>query len=261
MFAAPVAPPAPTSVTWSAQTVRNSAATQPVTPVTDPAPMPAPVTTLPPFGPDVSVWKGSVNWPLVVSPQIRDGQPGRTVSFAFTKATERTWVDPTLATNWRGMASVGLIRGAYDFAAFSRNPRLDARFYVATMNSVGGFRAKGDFAVLDSEGPTMMRKTKVIRWITAWTREVHRLTGLPNSRIVIYTGGWWWGPHTGNSTVFARAGHPLWLSGYRTKPSLPGWQTSWWQYTDRAKFPGIKGGTDASVWLGTEQSLRRLAGY
>lgn len=213
------------------------------------------------YGPDVSIWTGWVNWPSVVQPQLRsDGTAKPTVRFGFTKATQGRYVDRTLASNWRGMRQAGLIRGAYDFADFRKNPVRDARFYVRTMNRVGGIRSKGDFVVLDAEGVTRASKTRTVRWIRKWTKEVRRLTHLPTQRVVIYTGSWWWGPHTGNTRVFAKKGYRLWLSGYGRQPSLPGWKWSWWQYTSTAKFNGIRGGADSSVWGGTHNSLRVAAG-
>ena len=50
------------------------------------------------------------------------------------------------------MAAVDLIRGVYDFGDFTKDPVLDARYFVDYVNSAGGFRAAGDFAVLDAEG-------------------------------------------------------------------------------------------------------------
>jgi len=181
----------------------------------------------------------------------------RQVSFAFTKATEGTWVDPTLAANWSGMRAARLVRGAYDFANFKKNPVSDARFYVRAMTRAGGLGKTGDFAVLDAESVTKGSKRMTVKWIKRWTAEVRRLTGYKPSRIVIYTGAWWWKPHTGNSKAFAKLGYRLWLSGYSgNAPSLPGWKWSWWQYTDRGQVPGVVGGSDASVWRGTVESLR-----
>ena len=218
---------------------------------------PAPV-----FGVDVSNWTKAINWSTLVNPPARVGQvTPRTVRFAFTKATQGKYRDPTFGPYWQGMAAVGLVRGAYDFGDFSKNPVKDARYFVNYVNQNGGFRKAGDFAVLDAEGKTGKRKKKtIVNWIDSWTKEVQRLTGFPSSRIVIYTGGWWWGPKTGYSQKFAKKGYRLWLSGYGKKPSLPGWKWSWWQYTDRASVPGIKGGTDANVWRGSAESLWAASG-
>ena len=224
---------------------------------------PTPGGTTPTFGVDVSNWEGLIDWPTVANPPLREGQvpAPRTVRFAFTKATQGTYRDPFFAGNWQGMAAAGLIRGVYDFGDFTKNPVLDARYFVDYVNSAGGFRAAGDFAVLDAEGKTGKKKKKaIVKWINRWTKEVQRLTGLPNKRMVIYTGSWWWGPKTGNSTKFAKKGYRLWASGYGAQPAIRGWKWSWWQYTDRAKVPGINGGTDANVWKSSNASLRKAAG-
>lgn len=215
----------------------------------------------PTFGIDVSNWTKTIDWQTVANPPTKVGQLApRTVRFAFTKATQGTYRDPYFDANWKGMAAAGLVRGAYDFGDFKKNPVKDAQFFVNFVNQSGGFRATGDFAVLDAEGPTKKKRKAVVKWMTSWTKEVRRLTGLPAKRIVIYTGKWWWTPKTGNSKKFAKLGYRLWLSGYGKKPSLPGWKWSWWQYTDRAKVPGITGGTDANVWKGSAASLWKAAG-
>ncbi len=212
------------------------------------------------YGPDVSHWQDWVDWRRVASSPPSPGM-SEPMRFAFTKATQGRRIDSQLNYNWRRMAEVGLIRGAYDFADFSKDPTLDARFYVRAVRAAVGFRTAGDFAVLDAEGPTALPSKAVVRWIRAWTAEVRRLTRYPESRVVIYTGKWWWTPHTDNSTVFAQAGNPLWLSGYSREPSLPGWKWSWWQYSESADVPGVSGPSDMSVWRGTLQALRKLAGY
>ena len=212
------------------------------------------------YGPDVSHWQEWVDWRRVASSPARPGM-SEPMRFAFTKATQGRRIDSRLNYNWRRMAEVGLVRGAYDFADFSKNPILDARFYVGAIRAAGGFRTAGDFAVLDAEGPTALPPHAVVRWIRAWTLEVQRLTKYPQRRIVIYTGKWWWTPHAGNSTLFARAGNPLWLSGYSREPSLPGWTWSWWQYSESEDVHGVSGPSDMSVWRGNVQALRKLAGY
>ena len=222
---------------------------------------PTPGKRPPTFGIDVSNWTKTIDWTTVANPPTRVGKVApRKVHFSFTKATQGTYRDPYFDANWKGMAAAGLIRGAYNFGVFKKNPINDARFYVNYVNASGGFRSTGDFAILDAEGPTNKKRKAVVKWMTQWTKEVRRLTGLPANRIVIYTGKWWWAPKTGNSTKFAKLGYRLWLSGYGKKPSLPGWKWSWWQYSDRAKVPGITGGTDANIWRGNAASLWHASG-
>ncbi len=222
---------------------------------------PTPGKAVPTFGIDVSNWTKAIDWQTVVAPPTEVGQVApRTVRFGFTKATQGTYRDPYFDANWKGMAAAGIVRGAYDFGDFKKNPVKDAQFFVDFVNQSGGFRRTGDFAVLDAEGPTKKKRKALVKWMKSWTKEVRHLTGLPAKRIVIYTGKWWWAPKTGNSKEFAKLGYRLWLSGYGQPPSLPGWKWSWWQYTDRANVPGITGGTDANVWRGSAASLWKAAG-
>ena len=208
-------------------------------------------------GPDVSSYQGNVNWSKVSKGSVRTKTGTYQVKFAFTKSNQGTYVDPTFNKNWKGIKKSGIpVRGAYDFADFSRNPSSDAKFFVKTVKSAGKI-GPGDLLVLDAESGSLSKKATV-NWIKTWTKTVGQQSGLPQSRIAIYTGEWWWGPHTGNSKAFVK--NPLWISGYGITPSITGWKWTFWQYTDHAGISGIGGGTDASIYQGSLSQLQKLAG-
>lgn len=216
-----------------------------------------------PLGLDVSSWQGSVNWAAVKSNGAR---------FAYVKATEgTTYKNPYFGAQIGGATSVGLIRGAYHFAAPSASDGATQAFYF--VNNGGGWSADGITMppTLDIEdnpyGGTNkcygMSPSQLTTWVRDFTSTIYRLT---NKQAMIYTGYWFWRDCLGNTTEFSST-NPLWLASYYTNsPAIPGgWSTyTIWQYandyadasqTVKATFPG-----DQNVFNGTMDQLRRLAG-
>lgn len=61
------------------------------------------------------------------------------MSFAFAKATESTnFTDPEFATNWAGMKSAGLVRGAYHFFHSDQDPLAQARRSACRRRATAG---------------------------------------------------------------------------------------------------------------------------
>jgi GH25 family lysozyme M1 (1,4-beta-N-acetylmuramidase) len=82
-----------------------------------------------------------------------------------------------------------------------------------------------------------LRVPQMIAWITAFTSETSRLTGV---RPVIYTTADWWRQCTRNTTLFQH--DPLWVAAYGVHtPAVPGPWGRWtfWQYTDAGVLPGV----------------------
>ena len=212
-----------------------------------------------PFGPDVSHFQGAVNWA-----KVKAGG----ASFGIAKASEGLdYVDKQFAANWKGMAAAGLrVRGAYHFAHPAEDAAAQARHFVTTVAMGGRNTSAGDFYVLDIEDVTQqlvdqeIGAAEVVAWCTAWVKTVMTTTGMPARRVVIYTGAWFWDPHTDGSA--ALSGHPLWVSCYTnaSRPSLPKGWGSWalWQFTDSGKIGGVGASVDMSRFNGTLAELEAL---
>ena len=92
-------------------------------------------------GIDVYSSQGTINWSAVAAA----GE-----AFAIARAADGTFVDPTFQQNWQGIASAGMIRGAYQFFEPGQNVDTQAALFLST---VGGF-GPGDLPpVLDVEVP------------------------------------------------------------------------------------------------------------
>lgn len=209
---------------------------------------------------DVSHWQGKVNFNAIK----RAGG-----KFAFVKATDGLKnIDSEFMRNWPAIFFAGIkVRGAYHYAHIESDPVQQATHYVLTVTKAGGFH-KGDFAILDAEdvcaASQRIGTAATATWCRDFVETVQKLTGLPNSRILIYTGAWWWGPRAGNSTVLTN--YPLWLSAYSTEAAIAkreDWQPwrihRFWQYTDKRTVPGV-GSIDASYFNGSYRALKKMAG-
>ena len=201
-------------------------------------------------GPDVSHYQGTIDWPAVAATGA---------GFAIAKATEGTgYVDPMFAANWRGMHASGVrVRGAYHYGRPGDDAEAQARHLVST---VGLLRA-GDFLALDIESDDGVGPAETAAWSVAFVTTAMAVSGLPPSRVVVYTGAWFWNSHAGGSA--ALGGHPLWISGYvKSAPPMPTGWSSWafWQYTDAASLSGVSRGVDYSRFNGTRAQLEEMMG-
>jgi GH25 family lysozyme M1 (1,4-beta-N-acetylmuramidase) len=202
-----------------------------------------------PFGPDVSHWQGSINWANVRT---------KGAGFAIAKATEgTTFTDANFKSNWAGIKAAGIkVRGAYHYGLPSSSAATQAQHFVDTVGVVSA----GDFLVLDIEDADSQGASAVAAWCGSFVDAVRSRSGLPTSRVFVYTGAWFWNPQAGGSSVVGD--HPLWVSGYTTSPPMPsGWsQWTMWQYTDKETAFGINSGCDSSYYQGTQAELEALVG-
>ena len=158
------------------------------------------------------------------------------------------------------MAAAGLVRGQQMTSATSRRTRFEMRRYFVNYVNSAGVSDRPETSRSRCRGKDREEEKKaIVKWIDQWTKEVQRLTGLPNKRNGDYTGSWWWGPKTGNSTKFARratdSGLPV-TAKHRRSGDGSGRGGS----TRIAPRFLESGGTDANVWRGSNASLRKAAG-
>ena len=211
----------------------------------------APATAAGPLhGIDVSGWQGQVDWRAVQ----RSGR-----MFGFAKATEgATFVDTTFGANRAAMGQAGLVlRGFYHFARPDRNTAAaEAAHFLRTVGTLG----PGEVAVLDLEVTPGL--PGLGDWAAEWLGRVHQATGrvpmiysyqsylyeIPTSRLTQY---------------------PLWVAAWgddnglvpTAQPRTDRWSRwMFWQYTSKARVPGVSTQVDDNVFNGTVAELAALAG-
>lgn len=139
--------------------------------------------------------------------------------------------------------------GWYQYLATDRDPTQQAHEFTAT---VGTLRPN-EFPVLDHEKGAGNQT----RHAEAWFRVVDPWAGFQAS---LYSGRVFLRDQLGGTAHWGA--RPLWIADYvdytsarRNEPE----GCDWWQYTDRARFPGMPGGVDGSVFRGSaHQFLTRV---
>jgi lysozyme len=212
--------------------------------------LPSPATAAGPIhGIDVSAWQGQIDWGAVQ----RSGR-----LFAFAKATEgATFVDRTFAANRAAMGQAGLVlRGFYHFARPDRNTAAaEAANFLRTVGPLG----PGEVAVLDIEvtpGPA------IGDWAAEWLSRVHQATGrVP----MIYS----YQSYLYEIPTSRLTGYPLWVAAWgddngqipATQPKTDRWSRwTFWQYTSKARVPGVSTQVDDNLFNGTPAELAALGG-
>ena len=191
-------------------------------------------------GIDVSAYQGRIDWPEVARNRVR---------FAFIKASEgATLRDPRFARNWREARAAGVLRGAYHYFQPNRDGQVQANLFAKTVPL-----APGDLPpVLDVEAANFHDVATLRREVARWLRLVEAHYGV---RPILYS----------NHSFYQRylAGHfdayPLWLAHYEVeRPALPPSKWVFWQHSDEAYVPGIRGVVDFNVFQGSFEALQAL---
>jgi GH25 family lysozyme M1 (1,4-beta-N-acetylmuramidase) len=216
-------------------------------------------------GIDVSRFDDEIRWQRVADAGVE---------FAFVQASRgsgddcpvkprRCGRDGFFRDNVREARAAGLRVGAYHRAfadddaggGVRGDARAEARLFA---NRVGELRPRDLLPVLDVEPPYGDLAAGELReWIRTWLAVVEQRLG---AKPMIYTSTSGWSP-TGDTTEFARDGHPLWIAHWGVAtPSVPaanwageGWSV--WQHTSDGHVPGVHGRVDRD-WL--RGGFRRL---
>jgi lysozyme len=208
-------------------------------------------------GIDVSRFQGPIDWRRVGETKVR---------FAFVQASRgrgpdcaaaptRCGPDELYDRNYARAREQGIRVGPYHRAfiggrgriGIKRDSRREAKVFLA---EVGALRGEDLLPVLDVETPFDDLDPRELRtWVRNWLIKVEKELG---AKPIIYTNDSSWAA-TGDTTAFARHGHPLWVANFDVEaPKVPalnwnglGW--SIWQYTNTGRVQGITGNVDENV--------------
>jgi GH25 family lysozyme M1 (1,4-beta-N-acetylmuramidase) len=184
------------------------------------------------------------------------------ISFAIAKATEgRSYLNPYFAADWTNARAAGMVPGAYHYALPARplvaNAAWQARWFVLAIRLTMAGRSLPPVLDLEHNGGLQPRE------LAAWTRSfmvtVESLTGRTP---ILYTFRRFWRVQMGNTGRLAA--YPLWYAIYngQARPGTPpgGWlRWAAWQFTSRARVPGIAGNVDMNLLCCSGAALLRLS--
>jgi lysozyme len=204
------------------------------------------------------------------------------VKFIYIKATQGVsskdkWFKKFWADVGNLPASIAVPRGAYHFlsSAYDASGKAQADAFVDYLNLHGGLKAGDLPPVVDLEWD--VSKTNPDRWvghsadeIVAKTLEcLKQIEARTGRRPIIYTAKSWFSSKT---IPLSRVGefkdYPIWIADYNPKRKfdetpavLPGSLTVIWQFTDKAKIPGLStDGFDSSIFYGSDAKFRETFG-
>jgi lysozyme len=197
-------------------------------------------------GIDVSSYQGKIDWQKVKNMDEGDVH----ISFAYIKATEGILqVDPYFQRNWREAAKMGIVCGAYHYFRPKLNSKLQAYFFLQTVNiEKGDLPMVVDIERLDGLPPAKMREE-----LQVFLSEIEARTG---SKPVIYSGLKF---YQDNLQGYFDS-YSLWIAHYYQPELDTSKTTNWkfWQHSDKAKVNGINHVVDFDVFSGDSLAFKKM---
>lgn len=190
------------------------------------------------------------------------------LAFVITKATESTgYTDRCLGQNLAAAKRSHVPVSAYDFLRpGSSSATAEGAHFVQAVKAAGGINLP---PVADVEA-TRLGASQTHDYVCQWVKTVR--AGLHVSRVIIYTGYWFWPSKVGGDDC---AGTILWISAYGSYALIP---PTWgggslnpgsrynaraplWQYSDGqfGPYPRVQQ-WDTDVYFGSRSQLAQLAG-
>lgn len=143
---------------------------------------------------------------------------------------QRNWIDTRFIENWAKAKAAGLPRGSYWLYDSRAAPKSQAALWWSLIkNDTGELCHTADLE--EAYGGAYGKAADMQDFL----QEFQRLSGLPNDKIVIYTGYYWWISRVGNIQFFKQ--YDLWLAWYaamtivRVPPPWVEGELLLWQYT------------------------------
>lgn len=204
-------------------------------------------------GLDVSHYQCQIDWAGVKKMNVQ----GVKVDFVFLRATRGVdMLDYQFHTNWQAAKKAGILRGAYHFYFFNKNPAQQAEFFLKNVTI-----EKGDLPpVLDIEfdektDDKLLPQEDILRGIATWLIIVEKKTGV---KPIIYANLDYYNRYISHKFP----DYKIWIANYNNRKgvvTLPdGRMWSFWQTHTQARCNGISEPADFNVFSGTQQQLMQL---
>ena len=194
------------------------------------------------IGIDVSEYQGKISWSYVDT--IEKKYP---LHFVFIRATVgKDRKDRQFDTNWLGAKENKMIRGAYHYYRPNENSLEQAELFITTVRL-----QKGDLPpVLDIEKlPKNQSIANLKLGLKRWLKAVEAHYGV---KPIIYTGERYYDDFLKEEF----SDYLFWIANYNFYREEIGEDWLFWQFTEKATIPGIKGNVDVNIYNGDVQQLQ-----
>jgi lysozyme len=196
------------------------------------------------IGLDVSEYQGKIRWTYVDT--LENKYP---LHFVFIRATVgKDRKDRQFNKNWLGAKENKMIRGAYHYYRPNENSIEQAELFIKTVTL-----RKGDLPpVLDIEKLPKNQSIENLKLgLKRWLNAVESHYGV---KPIIYTGERYYDDFLKEEF----SDYLFWIANYNFYREEIDEDWLFWQFTEKASVPGIKGNVDINIYNGDLQQLRYI---
>lgn len=196
------------------------------------------------IGLDVSEYQGKIRWTYVDT--LENKYP---LHFVFIRATVgKDRKDRQFNKNWLGAKENKMIRGAYHYYRPNENSLEQAELFIKTVTL-----QKGDLPpVLDIEKLPKNQSIENLKLgLKRWLNAVESHYGV---KPIIYTGERYYDDFLKEEF----SDYLFWIANYNFYREEIAEDWLFWQFTEKASVPGIKGNVDINIYNGDLQQLRYI---
>lgn len=194
------------------------------------------------YGFDVSEYQGKINWEKAKS--IEGTFP---LGFVFIRATAGSdKIDSKYKENWREAKKHKFIRGAYHYYRPNENSIEQAENFIKTVKlHKGDLPPVLDIEKLPENQPLDSLKVGLRRWLEKVEKHY-------NVKPIIYSGESYYSDFLEDE--FSK--YTFWIANYNFFVENIKDDWTFWQFTEKATIPGIRGTVDVNIYNGTPKQLQ-----
>ncbi|MFV5686380.1 glycoside hydrolase family 25 protein [Flavobacterium sp. GB2R13] len=196
------------------------------------------------IGLDVSEYQGKISWSYVDT--LEKKYP---LHFVFIRATVgKDRKDRQYNRNWLGAKDNKMIRGAYHYYRPNENSLEQAALFIKTVRL-----QKGDLPpILDIEKlPKNQSLDSLKTGLKRWLKAIELHYGV---KPIIYTGEKYYDDFLKDEF----SNYLFWIANYNFYREEMDDDWLFWQFTEKASVPGIKGNVDVNIYNGDLQQLQYI---
>ena len=193
---------------------------------------------------DVSEYQGKIHWSYVDT--LEKKYP---LDFVFIRATVgKDRKDLQFNRNWLGAKENKMLRGAYHYYRPNENSLEQAELFIKTVTL-----RKGDLPpILDIEKlPKNQSLDSLKVGLKRWLKTVELHYGV---KPIIYTGEKYYDDFLKDEF----SNYLFWIANYNFYREEIDDDWLFWQFTEKASIPGIKGNVDVNIYNGDLQQLQYI---